>query len=133
MADLESLVVEAARKQGFGATADAVRQATVDLAGAVLTPQGLVMVPGKGALAPADYARALRAAIPTAFRPLDAARSDDRPANNLNLTEQMRAAVAASRKQALPADWDVVRERYPTGSVTRKHMDEVAATRRQGK
>ncbi|WP_316174121.1 MULTISPECIES: hypothetical protein [unclassified Bradyrhizobium] len=133
MTDLESLVVEAAKKQGYGATADAIRQAAVDLAGAVLTPQGLIMVPGKGALAPADYARALLEAMPTAFKPLDARQPDDRPSGNVTMTEQMRSAVTASRRQALPGDFNAVRERYAAGTVTRAHMDAVAASRRQGK
>ncbi|WP_316164542.1 MULTISPECIES: hypothetical protein [unclassified Bradyrhizobium] len=128
---LESLVVDAARKQGFKPTADAVRQAVVDLAGAVLSDEGLIILPGKGALSPAHYAAALRAAMPAAFRPLDTDRPDVPPAGNL--TMQMRAAVAASRKQALPADWNAVRERYAAGTVTRAHMDAVATTRRQGK
>ncbi|WP_407155077.1 hypothetical protein [Bradyrhizobium sp. STM 3557] len=132
MTDLESLVVEAAKQQGYGVTADAIRQAAADLAGAVLTPQGLIMLPGKGALAAADYARALRAAMPSAFRPLDTGRHGDRPSGNVTMTEQMRAAVAASRRQALPGDFNAVRERYAAGTRTRAHMDAVAATRRQG-
>ncbi|WP_316158585.1 MULTISPECIES: hypothetical protein [unclassified Bradyrhizobium] len=133
MTDLENLIVVEARKLGFAVTADAVMQSAIDLAGGGMTEQGYISLPGKGVLSPSNYVSALRAAMPTAFRPLDA-EPEATPPGNLTLTEAMRREVAATRrKAALPDDWNAVRERYAAGSVTRKHMDEVAAARRLGK
>lgn len=47
-----------------------------------------------------------------------------------NLTESWRAEIAAGRKQSMPDDWNVVRGRYSSGSVTAAHMDELAVARR---
>jgi hypothetical protein len=131
MTDLEDLIVAEARKLGFAVSSDAVMQSAIDLAGAVLTPQGLLALPGKGTLAPADYARALRAAMPTAFKPLDADRSEATPAGNM--TEWMCRQVAATRRKTpLPEDWHRARGQYADSSLTARMMDEIAASRRQG-
>jgi hypothetical protein len=60
MQDLEFLILTEARRQGVKPNADAVRQAGIDLAGSALTEQGLILMPGKGAISPADYVRSLR-------------------------------------------------------------------------
>jgi hypothetical protein len=41
-----------------------------------------------------------------------------------NLTEQMRAEIAARRqKKAMPEDWNQVRSRFAPDSITAQHMD----------
>jgi hypothetical protein len=99
MQDLEFLILTEARRQGVKPNADAVRQAGIDLAGSALTEQGLILMPGKGAISPADFVRSLRNRLPEAFGSID-----DKPAGKpAKLTERMRAEIAASRKRPLPS------------------------------
>jgi len=128
MTGIETIVVKAAASQGWQATAEAVRQATIDLAGSVISDQGLIVIPGKGAISPGDYATSLRTAMPTAFRP-----KTDQPAETSedNLTERYRAEIAATRrKSALPSNFQEVRSRYADSSLTARFMDELAAARK---
>lgn len=127
MADLENLIVAEARKHGFAVTADAVMQSAIDLAGGTMTNEGLISLPGRGTISIRDYARALQASMPAAFRPLDADQPEAKPGS---LTEAMRQEVAASRrKTALPDDWNEVRARYEADTVTGRMMREREAAR----
>jgi hypothetical protein len=103
MNELEELVVKEADRLGHQLGCDAVRQAAIDLAGASLTECGLIVLPGLGSISPADFVRSLRARIPDAFKA-----AEERPSGNL--TERMRAEVAAGRR-SLPADWNDVYKR----------------------
>lgn len=128
--NLEDLVLKEARRQGYQPNQHAMRQAAIDLAGSVMTG-GLIVIPGLGAISPADFTRSLRDRMPESFAGID----DKQPAKSAgNMTESMRAEIAASRKQATPADWNKVRGKYAAGTVTAQHMKERehAAIRRQG-
>lgn len=116
MADLESLILTEAHRQGCQPDQHAIRQAGIDLAGAAMTSQGLIHLPGLGAISVADFTRSLRARMPDAFSPIEA--KPQRPVGNL--TSAMMAEVAVSRKHARITDADL--SRY-TG-VTRQHMEE---------
>lgn len=122
--DIESLIVKEAGRQGLKLNEAVVRQAAIDLAGGSLTAQGLIHLPGRGSISPADFTRSLRAQMPEGFSTLD-----DKPAiePTANLTESMRREVAASRKQLLPSDWQSVRARYANGTTTAAMMDEAAS------
>jgi hypothetical protein len=124
---LESLILTEARRQGIQPNADAVRKAAVDLAGASLTAQNLIHLPGKGSISPADFVRSLHNQTPESFTSID-----DKPAKPAgNLTESMRQEISASRKQSIPADWQSVRSRYSPDSLTARYMEELAASRRR--
>ncbi|MCK1702593.1 hypothetical protein IVA86_14420 [Bradyrhizobium sp. 146] len=118
---LEAMIQTEARQQGYQPNAEAMMQAAVDLAGSVLTDQGLIHLPGRGSISPADFVRDLHGRMPSAFASL----ADERRAETKtgNLTEQMRQEVAASRRQRmLPRDWLAVRSKS-TGT-TAEHMAE---------
>lgn len=125
MADLEDLFVAEARRLGYQPDQHAMRKAAIDLAGSEVTSEGLIAMPGRGSISPADFVRSLRNHMPNSFGNLD-----DKP-KAASLTERMRREVAASRKHSVPADWSDVRSRM-TG-LTARFMDEIAAERRQGK
>jgi hypothetical protein len=126
MTDLEDLIVKEANRQGCAPNLEAIRQAGIDLAGATMTSQGLIHLPGRGSISPADFTRSLRHRMPESFGELNA-----KPASN-NLTERMRALVARSANP-LPTDWDAVRRRYANSTLTATMMDELAASRRRTK
>jgi hypothetical protein len=134
---LEDMVLMEARRQGYQPDQHAMRQSAIDLAGSVMTGDGLIAMPGRGSISPADFVRWLRNAMPMAFSALDddklqaEALSDGRPAGG-TLTDRMRAEVNANRKRSMPTDWKQVRSKYAAGSVTAEHMD-AAAARRDGK
>ncbi|MGY3511282.1 hypothetical protein [Bradyrhizobium lupini] len=113
---LESLILTEARRQNLLPNADAVRQAAIDLAGASLTPQNLIHLPGKGSISPADYIRSLRDQMPEGF--IDSAGPTAKAAGNL--TEQYRAEIAASRKHSRITEADLARY----SGVTRQHLEE---------
>lgn len=118
---LEGLVLAEARKQGRQPNQDAIRQAGIDLAGAQLTPEKLIQVPGRGVIAPADFVRDLHERMPHAFTGLDEEAAEE--ATSTSLTERMRREITATRRQrALPSDWLTVRSKA-TG-VTALHMAE---------
>lgn len=121
MTDLETLIVKEAERQGRRANQDAIRQAGVDLAGGSMTPQGLINLPGRGCISPADFVRDLHNRMPEAFAIV--ADEGTSEATACNLTERMRQEVAATRRQrALPSDWLAVRSKA-TG-ITAQHMAE---------
>ncbi|MCK1578697.1 hypothetical protein IVB03_03625 [Bradyrhizobium sp. 168] len=121
MTDLEDLIVKEASRQGRRANQDAVRQAGIDLAGATMTSQGLINLPGRGCIAPADFVRDLHNRIPEAFAIVADEGTSEATAGNL--TERMRQEVAATRRErALPSDWLAVRSKA-TG-ITAQHMAE---------
>jgi hypothetical protein len=121
MTDLETLIMKAADRQGRRANRDAIRQAGVELAGASLTSQGLINLPGRGCISPADFVRDLHNRMPEAFAIIADEGTSEATAGNL--TERMRQEVAASRRQrALPSDWLAVRSKA-TG-ITAQHMAE---------
>jgi hypothetical protein len=124
---LEDLFVAECRRQGHQPSADAVRQAAVELCGSAITTEGLIRIPGKGTISPVDFVRSLRNHVPEAFGKIDV----EQPQHG-NLTERMRLEVAASRNPSVPADWQQVRKRYATDSLTGRMMDELAAARRNG-
>ena len=127
MSDIESLIVKEANRQGVMPNETVVRQASIDLAGASLTPQGLINLPGRGAISPADFTRSLRATMPGCFSPLDA---EPVAKPTTTLTERYKSEIEANRrKQSAPDDWHSVRSRYADGSITASHMDEIALHR----
>lgn len=137
MADLESLIVTEARRQGHQPNQDAIRQAGIDLAGAAMTSQGLIHLPGRGAISPADFVRALRNTMPAAFTPVTddtlTTTAEERRSGE-TLTAHMRRLVEANRKPArMPDDWQEVRGRYGDETTTAKHMAEIEASRRAGR
>lgn len=119
---LEALIQTEAHRQGYQPNAEAMMQAAVDLAGSSLTNQGLIHMPGRGSISPADFVRDLQGRMPGAFACLaDQRRSGIETKGNL--TEQMREEVAAGRRQqGLPSDWLAVRSKA-TGA-TAAHMAE---------
>ncbi|MFB6418216.1 MULTISPECIES: hypothetical protein [Bradyrhizobium] len=119
MTDLESLILTEANRQGCQPDQHAIRQAGVDLAGAILTSQGLIHLPGLGAISVADFTRSLRARMPKAFSTID----DGKPEAALTVSE-------LRRKRPLDAAWRA-RLASATG-ITKSMMDEIA-TRREGK
>jgi hypothetical protein len=122
---LEDMFVAECRRQGLQPSADAMRQAAVDLCGSAVTNGGLIAMPGKGSISPADFVRSLRNHMPESFGSLN----DKSQA--VSLTERMRREIAANPNRSLPADWSDVRSRM-TG-LTARMMDALAAARREGK
>lgn len=55
---LEDAVASAAVSQGFKASAESMTQAAIQLAGSTLA-NGLIVIPGKGSISPADFVRDL--------------------------------------------------------------------------
>lgn len=124
---LEDLILTEARRQGYQPNVEAMRKAAVDLCGSSLTGQNLIHMPGKGSISPADFVHSLRNQMPEGFGSLN---DDDQTTKATgNLTERMRAEIAANRKQSMPADWNQVRSRYAAGSVTAEYMDEIKRQR----
>jgi hypothetical protein len=115
---LESLILTEARRQNLLPNADAVRQAAVDLAGASLTPQNLIHLPGKGSISPADYIRSLRDQMPEGFGSIDSEAPSAKAAGNL--TERYKAEIAASRKQSRITEADLAKY----SGITRQHLEE---------
>jgi hypothetical protein len=68
----------------------------------------MIVVAGKGALAPRDYIASLRAAMPGGFTHLGVPPATT---GKGNLTEQWKQEIAESRSKALPSDWHAVRSR----------------------
>ncbi|MEY9427029.1 hypothetical protein ABH975_002344 [Bradyrhizobium ottawaense] len=137
MTDLESLIVTEARRQGHQPDQHAVMQAGIDLAGATMTNQGLINMPGRGCISPADFVRSLRNTMPAAFTPVSddkAKTAADERRSGETLTAHMTRLVEASRKPArMPDDWQDVRGRYADDTTTAKHMAEIEASRRAGR
>ncbi|UPK32145.1 hypothetical protein IVB18_28045 [Bradyrhizobium sp. 186] len=131
--DLEGLIVKEANRQGHQPNQDAIRQAGIDLAGAAMTSQGLIHMPGRGSISPADFVRSLRNTMPAAFSPV----TDDKPATTSDerrsgetLTAHMRRLIEAGRKQTrMPDDWNSVRQRYGADTTTAAHMHEIERLR----
>ncbi|MCW2225672.1 hypothetical protein M2232_009204 [Bradyrhizobium japonicum] len=115
---LESLILTEARRQNLLPNADAVRQAAIDLAGASLTPQNLIHLPGKGSISPADYIRSLHDQMPEGFGSIDSESHTSKPSNSL--TERYKAEIAASRKQPRITEADLAR----FSGITRQHLEE---------
>lgn len=118
MTDLETLIVNEADRQGRRANQDAIRQAGSDLAGASLTGQGLINLPGRGCISPADFVRDLHNRMPEGFSAIDSEAPTAKAAGTL--TERYRAEIAASRTQSRITEADLARY---TG-LTRKYMEE---------
>ncbi|UFX46136.1 hypothetical protein HAP47_0005340 [Bradyrhizobium sp. 41S5] len=116
---LEDAFIAECRRQGFQPNQNVMREAATILAGATLT-HGLITLPSKGSISPADLARSLRAAMPESFDGVED-RPDSKP--TVNLTESMRRELEAHpSKRALPSDWQTVRSKA-TG-VTAEHLAE---------
>lgn len=117
---IENLIMAETARQGVKPNAEAVQKAVIELAGAALTTGGLIHLPGRGTISPADFVRSLRASMPEAFAGLEH-KSDTNQAGSL--TERYRAEIAANpSKRALPTDWLAVRSKA-TG-ITSQHMAE---------
>jgi hypothetical protein len=130
MTDLENLILTEARKQGVKPNADAVMKASIDLAGAVLASDGLISLPGRGSISPADFTRSLRRAMPEGFTPVtDKPATSDERRSGESMTDHMRRLVAAGRKRSFPDFWEQLRARA-TG-LTKACMDEIDAKRRR--
>ena len=119
--ELEDILISTARKIGIHPTALAMTQVALDLAGSVVV-DGMIVVAGKGALAPRDYIASLQAAMPGGFTRLGAPPA---PTRKGNLTEQMKQEIAESRSNALPSDWHTVRSRMK--GLTAAMMDDRAS------
>lgn len=117
MSDLETLIVKEADRQGRRANQDAIRQASIDLAGASLTSQGLINLPGRGCISPADFVRDLHSRMPECFG-TDSEAPTAKAAGNL--TERYRAEIAASRKQSRITEADLAKY----SGITRQHLEE---------
>lgn len=118
---LEDLIISTARQLGVHPTALAMTQVALDLAGSEVI-DGMIVVPGKGALKPDDYLKSLRSAMPSGFAPVAA------PVEitvTKNLTDEMRREIAESRSNVLPAEWHAVRSRMK--GLTAEIMDERAS------
>lgn len=118
MTDLETLIMKAADRQGRRANQDAIRQAGVELAGASLTSQGLINLPGRGCISPADFVRDLHSRMPEVFGSIDSDAPTARAAGTL--TERYRAEIAASRKQGNITEADIAKY----SGITRQHLEE---------
>jgi hypothetical protein len=127
---IEDAIASAALKQGLKASAAAMRQVAVDLAGSTMTADHLISVPGKGSISPRDYVNSLRNLMPTAFTPItDKPATSDERRSGETLTSFMKRTIEASRKQhRLPDDWQQVRSRV-TG-LTQIMMDAIETKRR---
>ncbi|WP_065753000.1 hypothetical protein [Bradyrhizobium paxllaeri] len=125
---LEDLILTEARRQGIQPNADAMRKAAIDLAGSVMTSDGLIALPGRGSITTADFVRSLQKQMPEAFGTLNEGKPAIKPSGNL--TADMKAELESSRrKQSMPADWGSVRARYSPDSLTARYMEELAASR----
>ncbi|AJA62859.1 hypothetical protein [Bradyrhizobium japonicum] len=118
MTDLETLIVKEADRQGRRANQDAIRQAGVDLAGASLTSQGLISLPGRGCISPADFVRDLHSRMPECFGTIDSEPPTAKAAGNL--TERYKAEIAASRTRSRITEADLARY----SGITRQHLEE---------
>lgn len=114
----EALILTEANRLGLMPKAEAIRQAGIDLAGAELTCQGLISLPGKGSISPTDYVRSLHSQAPASFAAIADDKPDTKPADTL--TEAMRREVAASRSRPRFTETDLARY----SGMTRAHMEE---------
>lgn len=133
---IEDLIASEAVRQGLKMNADAMRTAAMDLAGSAMTKDKLIHMPGKGSISPRDYVNSLRDLMPTAFTTVvtDKTTAPDERRTGETLTAYMRRQIGTGRKQIpLPDDFDQVRSRYAASTLTVKMMDELAASRRNGK
>ncbi|MGY2902944.1 hypothetical protein [Bradyrhizobium sp. URHC0002] len=118
---LETLILSEANRLDIQPNADAMRKAAIDLAGSVMTSDGLISIPGLGSISAGDFVRSLHGQMPEAFQALDAKSPAARSTGNL--TRDMKAEIAANRRQrALPSDWLAVRSKA-TGT-TAQHLAE---------
>jgi hypothetical protein len=131
---IEDVIASAALKQGLKASAAAMKQAAIDLAGSTMTADQLISVPGKGSISPRDYVNSLRNLMPEGFTPVtDKPATSDERRSGETLTDFMRRQVEATRKKApLPDDFEQIRNRYAVGSLTRTMMDQIK-TEKYGK
>ena len=116
--ELEDIIVSTARQLGVHPTALVMTQVALDLAGSVVV-DGMIVIAGKGVLAPRDYIASLRARLPGGFAPLG---PPPATTGNGNLTEQWKHEIAESRSKALPSDWQAVRSRVK--GLTAEMMDD---------
>ena len=127
---IEDVIASAALKQGLKASAAAMKQAAIDLAGSTMTADQLISVPGKGSISPRDYVNSLRNLMPEGFTPVtDRPATSDERRSGETLTDFMRRQVAAGRKRSFPDGWEQLRARA-TG-LTKLCMDEIEAKRRR--
>jgi hypothetical protein len=127
---LETLIVSEANRLGIQPSAEAMQRAAIDLAGSVMTSDGLISIPGLGSISAGDFVRSLHGQMPEAFQALDA--KSAKPVGSL--TARMMREVEANRRKKSPSeDWQQVRGKYDASSLTARYMEELAASRRQGK
>jgi len=118
---LETVILSEANRQGIQPNADAMRKAAVDLAGSVMTSDGLISIPGLGSISAGDFVRSLHGQMPESFAAVDSKTSATKSSGNM--TADMKAEIAAGRRQrTLPSDWLAVRSKA-TGT-TAQHLAE---------
>lgn len=111
---LEDMILTEAHRQGIQPNVEAMRLAAVDLAGASLTAQNLIYLPGKGSISPADYVRSLHAQAPERFSNLG-----DKPVQSTGhtgLTARYIAELSASKRKPIDAS------RF--SGLTRRYLEE---------
>lgn len=118
--EIEDAIVAAARAVGFAINSAIMTTVAIDLAGSTLE-NGLIMVPGKGALKVQDYLKDLHARAPSGFSKVQ--QQPGKPDSERTIGEMRR-------KRPLDAAWHA-RRAGATG-ITRTMMDEIAA-HREGK
>lgn len=114
--EIEDAIVSAARAVGFAINSTIMTTVAIDLAGSTLE-NGLIMVPGKGALTVQDYLKDLHARAPSGFSKVQ---QPDKPDSERTIGEMRR-------KRPLDAEWHARRAKA-TG-ITRTMMDEIERTR----
>jgi hypothetical protein len=118
---IENLVMTETARQGVKPNAEAVQKAAIELAGATMVG-GLIYLPGRGTISPADFVRSLRASMPEAFGGLED-KHDTKQSSNL--TERYRAEIEATRsKRRLPEGWAQTRAKYGKDTLTGRMLAE---------
>lgn len=113
---IEDAVVSAARAKGYAINSTTMATVAIDLAGSTMT-DGLITIPGKGALSVQDYLRDLHDRAPSGFSRLQ---QPDKPDQERTITEMRRI-------RPLDAAWHALHAKA-TG-ITKTMMDEVARNR----
>lgn len=118
--EIEDAIVAAARAVGFAINSAIMTTVAIDLAGSTLE-NGLIMIPGKGALKVQDYLKDLHSRAPSGFSKVQ---QPDKP-------DAERTIGEMRRKRPLDAAWHA-RRASATG-ITRTMMNEIETSRRAGR
>jgi hypothetical protein len=113
---IEDAIASAAHARGFAINPATMATVAIDLAGSVLDG-AMILIPGKGTLAVADYLRDLQSRAPSGFSRLQ---QPDRP-------DAERTVSELRRKRPLDGAWHARRAKA-TG-MTRAMMDQIMQDR----